>query len=133
MLIEWEISSTRCNGPHYLTCNNVKKCDTFTSHAPKKTCKKINYHFNCNSKCLIYLFSCKVCGKQYVGFTTDKFSYQWYNYKNCQHKAEKEEHHMQKQLPDQFLSEDHDGLLNNVEITPIDKTDPWKKREILED
>ena len=100
---------------------------------PKKTCKKINYHFNCNSKCLIYLFSCKVCGKQYVGFTTDKFRYQWYNYKNCQHNAEKEEHHMQKQLPDQFLSEDHDGLLNNVEITPIDKTDPWKKREILED
>ena len=91
---------------------------------PKKTCKKINYHFNCNSKCLIYLFSCKVCGKQYVGFTTDKFRYQWYNYKNCQHKAEKEEHHMQKQLPDQFLSEDRDGLLNNVEITPIDKTDP---------
>ena len=31
---------------------------------------------------------------------------------------------MQKQLPDQFLSEDRDGLLNNVEITPIDKTDP---------
>ena len=31
---------------------------------------------------------------------------------------------MQKYLHDHFLSEDHDGLLNNVEITLIDKTDP---------
>ena len=31
---------------------------------------------------------------------------------------------MQKYLHDYFLSPDHDGLLNNVEITLIDKTDP---------
>ena len=31
---------------------------------------------------------------------------------------------MQKYLQDHFLSEDHDGLLNNVKITLIDKTDP---------
>ena len=31
---------------------------------------------------------------------------------------------MQKYLHDHFLSEDHDSLLNNVEITLIDKTDP---------
>ena len=31
---------------------------------------------------------------------------------------------MQKYLRDHFLSEDHDGLLNNVEITLIDETDP---------
>ena len=30
---------------------------------------------------------------------------------------------MQKYLLDNFLSKDHDGLLNNVEITLIDKTD----------
>ena len=34
------------------------------------------------------------------------------------------EDHTQKYLHDHFLSEDHDGLLNNVEITLIDKTDP---------
>ena len=27
-------------------------------------------------------------------------------------------------LHDHFLSQDHDGLLNNVEITLFDKTDP---------
>ena len=31
---------------------------------------------------------------------------------------------MQKYLHDHFLSEDHDCLLNNVDITLIDKTDP---------
>ena len=31
---------------------------------------------------------------------------------------------MQKYLQDYFLSEDNDGLLNDVEITLIDKTDP---------
>ena len=31
---------------------------------------------------------------------------------------------MQKYVHDHLLSEDHDGLLNNVEITLIDKTDP---------
>ena len=31
---------------------------------------------------------------------------------------------MQKYLHDHFSSKDHDDLLNNVEITLIDKTDP---------
>ena len=31
---------------------------------------------------------------------------------------------VQKYLRDHCLSEDHDGLLNNVYITLIDKTDP---------
>ena len=50
--------------------------------------------------------------------------YRWNNYKNCQRKAERGQDHMQKYLHDHFLIEDHDGLLNNVEITLIDKTDP---------
>ena len=66
----------------------------------------------------------QVCGKQYVGSTTDKFRFRWNNYKNCQRKAERGEDHMQKYLHDHFLSEDHDGLLNNVYIIFIDKTDP---------
>ena len=62
-----------------------------------------------------------MCRKQYVGPTTDKFRYGWNNYKNCQRRAERGEDHMQKYLHDHFLSEDHDGLLNNVKITLIDK------------
>ena len=95
----------------------------FTSHATKETFR-MNHHFNCNRKCLIYLFSCKMCGKQYVELTTDEFRYRWNNYKNCQCKAERGEDHTHKYLHDHFLNEDHDGLLNNVEITLTDNTDP---------
>ena len=132
-------SSSKCNSPRCLTCSNIKKCDTFTSHVTTETFK-INHHFNCNSKCLIYLFSCKVCGKQYVGLTKDKFRYRWNNYKKCQRKAQSGEDHMQKYLHDHFLREDHDGLLNNAEITLIEKTDPtdperrekfWRTQAIL--
>ena len=113
---EWKIGSCICNSPRCLTCNNIKECDTFTSHVTKETFKIIN-HFNCNSKCLIYLFSCKVCKKQYAGSTIDKFRYRWNNYKNYQRNAERGEDHMQKYLRDHFLREDHHGRLNNVEIT----------------
>ena len=71
---ERKIGSSKCNSPRCVTCNNFKECDTFTSHVTKETFN-INLHFNYNSKCLIYLFSSKVCEKQYVGSTTDKFRY----------------------------------------------------------
>ena len=71
---ERKIATSKRDSPRCITCNNIKECDTFTSHVTKETLK-INHHFNCNSKCLIYLFPCKVCGKQYVGLTTDKFRY----------------------------------------------------------
>ena len=136
---EQKTGSPKCNSLRCLTCNNIKECDTFTSHVTKETFK-INHHFNCNSKCLIYLFSCKVCGKQYVGSTTDKFRYRRNNYKNCQRKTESREDHKQKCLHAHFLREDHDGLLNNVEFTLIEKTDPsdperrvefWRTQAIL--
>ena len=76
---ERKTGSSKCNSPRCLTCNNIKECDTFTSHVTKETFK-INHHFSCNSRCLIYLFSCKVFGKQYVGSIADKFMYQWNNF-----------------------------------------------------
>ena len=127
-LQERKTVSFKCNSPHCLTCNNIKECNTFISHVTKETFK-INHHFNCNSKCLIYLFSGKVCGKQWVGSTTYKFRYQWNNCKNCQCKAERGEDHTQKYLHDHFLSQDHDGLLNSVEITLIDLSDPERREE----
>ena len=85
---ERTVGSCKCNNPRYLTCKNVQECDTFTSHVTKESFK-INHRFNCNSKFLVYLLSCKVCGKQYVGSTTNKFRFRWNNCKNCQRKAER--------------------------------------------
>ena len=62
--------------------------------------------------------------KQHVASITDMFRYRWNKQKNCQHKAEGGEDNTQKYLHDHLLSEDHEGLLNNVEITLTDKTDP---------
>ena len=52
------------------------------------------------------------------------FRYLWNNYKNCQRKVERGEDYIPKYLDDYFSSEDHNGLLNKVEITLIDKNDP---------
>ena len=32
----------------------------------------MNFHFNCNSNCVVYLLTCKVCAKQYIGSSITK-------------------------------------------------------------
>ena len=115
--------SCKCNTPRFQVGKNVKECYEFSSHETKETFK-INHCFDCNSECFIYLLSCKVCGKQYVGSTTERFRFRWNNYKSCQRKAERGEDCMQKYFHDHFLSEGHNGLIDDVEIVFIDKTDP---------
>ena len=44
-----------CKKSRCETCCNIKQTDTFESFENKKT-YKINHYFNCDSKCLIYLF-----------------------------------------------------------------------------
>ena len=44
---------------------------------------------------LIYLFSCKVCGLQYVGSTTEKFRFHLNNYKENDRKARRGEKQIQ--------------------------------------
>ena len=105
------------------TCKNIKETDIFESFVTKRT-YKINHSFNCDSKCLIYLLSCKVCGIQYVGSTVDRFRFRWNNYKSCQRNAEGGGNPNQNDFHQHFLSEGHNGLISNCEITLIDKTDP---------
>ena len=84
----------------------------------------MNHHFDCNSKCLIYLLSCRVCGKQYVGSTTERFRFRWNNYKDIQRKGKRGENHNQKYFHEHFLIHDYNGLINDIQIIFIDKTDP---------
>ena len=78
-----ECGSSGCNKSRCQTCLNVNNTDVFQSFVTKET-YKINYKFDCDSKCIIYLFSCKTCGIQYVGSTVERFCFKWNNYKNCQ-------------------------------------------------
>ena len=41
-----------------------------------------NHKLNYDDNCLIYLLSCKCCGKQYVWEPTDNFKYRWNNFKD---------------------------------------------------
>ena len=104
-------------------CTSIQITDTFSSFVTKSACK-INHNFNCNSKCLIYLLSCKTCGKQYTGKTVDKVTRRWNSYKTDVRKATSCNIDSCKQefLQNHFLQDDHHGFVEDVEITLIDKT-----------
>ena len=48
----------------------------------------------------------------------------WNNYKENQRKAKRCEEHTQKYFHEHFLSYENNGLINDIEIIFIDKTDP---------
>ena len=83
---ERKVGSYSCGNSKCQVCTNMQVTDTFSSFVTKSA-HKINHNFNCNSKCLIYLLSCKTCGKQYTGKTVDKFRSRWNNYKMDARKA----------------------------------------------
>ena len=114
--------STCCGKGRCETCFNMKETNTFQSFVTKKV-YKINHHFHCDSKCIVYLLSCKVCGLQYVGSNVDRFRLRWNNYKCSQRVALEGGAPKQNYFHQHFLSEDHHGLLEDCETTLIDKTD----------
>ena len=114
--------SSGCNNIRCQTCPNVSNTDVFQSFVTKES-YKVNHKSDCDSKCIIYLFSCKTCGLQYVGSTVERFRFRWNNYKNCQREAAQGGTPPQSFFHQHFLSEGHHGLVNDCEITLIDKTD----------
>ena len=111
-------------------CVNVCETDTFSSTVTGEAFK-INHKLNCDSKCLIYLFTWECCGKQYVGGTTGEFRFRWNNYKCNDRKYTRNEDCFQEHLFRHFHSEEHTDFLENVKIMLIDKTNGQnpKKRE----
>ena len=79
---------------------------------------------------MVYLLTCRVCKKQYVGQTTDKFRFRWNNYKACQKKALSNISHTQRYFHSHFLQENHNGLITDCDIVIIDKTDPAKPTQL---
>ena len=117
------VGSFKCNKPRCEICVNVIETDTFRSTVTGKT-YKINHHFNCDEKCLIYLLTCNHCKKQYTGQTVDNFCLRWNNYKSCWGKHTVGKSVKQKHLYEHFTEKDHEGFLQDVSIIFIDKTDP---------
>ena len=117
------VGSRKCFRNHCQVCKNVVETDTFQSFVDKKV-YKINHRFTCSDKCLVYLLSCKVCKWQYTGQTVDEFRYRWNSYKDNNRKSLRGDEHKQAGFFAHFQSLDHNGFLEDTEITCIDKTDP---------
>ena len=106
-----------------LVCNNIEETDTFTSTVTGVSFK-INHHLCYNDKCLIYLWTCKVCKKQYTGQTVDRFRLRWNNHEESDGKFLRGEEIKQKSLHGHFLSDSHQIFEEDVSICLIGKTDP---------
>ena len=129
--LERKIRSGKCKSTHCLLCLNISEMYLFQLYQTRKQ-YKINHQLNCNDKYLIYLLSCKVCGLQYVGSTTDKFRLRWNNYKENNRKAKRGEKHMQPLVFENFCSRNHNGFLEDCSTTLIDKTggsDPTRREK----
>ena len=68
------VGSTKCGKKRCEICMNVSGTNTFTSTVTGKT-YKIYHKLTWDDNCLIYLLSCKCCGKHYVEETTYNFRY----------------------------------------------------------
>ena len=58
-----------CNGPRCQTCYDISTCQNFSGSVYDQT-YSINAKLDCNSSNIIYLYTCKLCQKQYVGETS---------------------------------------------------------------
>ena len=90
---ERTVGSSKRGSKTCQVCLNISETDIFESFQTKRQ-YKINHHFNCNDKCLIYLLSCKICGLQFVGSTTNRFRLRWNNYNDNDRKAQRGEQYM---------------------------------------
>ena len=102
--LERSVGSFKCNGNRCQVCMNMTESNTFSSSVV------INHSFNCNDKCITYLFTCNKCKVQYVGKTVDDFHLRWNNYKDNNRKYLREESCMQQNLFEHFSSGDHNSF-----------------------
>ena len=116
--IELVVVSHKCKGKHCEVCLNVQETSFFTSSVTNET-YNINHQFKCNEKCLFYLLTYKKCLKQYVGQTTGN-----YLQKIFDRKFQRSEPCMQEHLFQTFSTAGHNGSINDVSVTFIDKADP---------
>ena len=114
--LERVTGSCKWHGKRCAACLNVNETSTFTISVTRDT-YPINHKFDCNSKCLIYLLTCKQSSKLYVSQTIDDFQFQWNNYEDNNKKYQRSETCMHEHLFRHFSSTGHNGFLNDVSIT----------------
>ena len=110
-------TSNRCDVCNYLVVGN-----SFSSHVTG-TSYTVNHRLDCNSRNVVYLISCKVCGLQYVGSTTTKFRLRFKNRKSPlrAHSTMSAANKVKDDtIYNHFHSDEHHGL-RDIEVHLIDK------------
>ena len=110
-------TSNRCD-----VCNYLVVGDIFSSHNTG-TSYTVNHRFDCNSKNVVYLISCKICGLQYVGSTATKFRLRFNNHKRrlrAHSKMAAANKNKDDTIYKHFHSDEHRGL-RDIEVHLIDK------------
>ena len=69
---EVETGHFKCNSKRREVCNYIEPGSKLKSFVTQKL-YKINFRFDCKSSDVIYLISCKICGRQYTGTTMTRF------------------------------------------------------------
>ena len=71
---------------------------------------KINFIFDCNSSDVIYLLSCKICGRQYTGTTVTRFRERFNQYKsNIKSYSQGVRDLRQEKMISHFFTENHNA------------------------
>ena len=115
---------TICGTKNCEICHILHQGDTFESSNTGKQ-YKINFSFNCNSRNVVYLLTCKICEKQYVGSTVTKFRSRFNQYKsNINLYGKGQRGFMQEPLIEHFFSNKHNGSHKDIKVQIIDYCDP---------
>ena len=115
-------NSKRCE-----VCNYIELGSKFKSFITQKS-YKINFRFDCNSSAVIYLISCKICGRQYAGTTVTRFREGFNQYKsNVNLYSQWVRGMMQEKMTSHFFTKNHNGYSNDMSVQIIDHCDPNDK------
>lgn len=114
-----QVGCFRCGKPQCKTCKIMIECQNFTSRTTGETFS-INSKINCDSKNLVYLYSCNLCRRQYVGETRQDLKARANGHRSeirCKNKTHPLYSHL---LGFHFTDpyDDHDDT--NFTITPIE-------------
>ena len=119
-----EKGSSSCSKSRCETCFNIQETDTLQIFVTKELFK-INRHFHCDIKCIIYLISCKLYRLQYAGWRVDRFCLRWNNYKCSQKIASEGGTPNQSYYYQHLLGKNHSGLVKDCEIRLIQKSESF--------
>ena len=113
----------KCGSNLCQICNIISLENEFTDRHRSKT-YKINFDFDCNSQCVIYLITCKVCQKQYVGSTITTFRKRFNQYKsNIKLYSEGRRGMKQEKLISHFFTDKHHGTYDDIKVQIINYCD----------